>query len=125
MTDTRAELKTQMARYIVADNALQTANSVALDLRRDKKLIEAQMSDLLQNAEFANINALQNEAGDAIKIQRPGGWNKGWSLSKRELETYLDDYFARTSAPDAKECLGFIVESNKKTASEFSFTRTN
>lgn len=125
MTDVRAELKTQMAKYIVVDNALQEVNARANELRKERKSAEEFLAILLQYPEVENIGTLKNEAGDVIKVQRPGTWNKGWTLSKKELESMLKTYFESSVQPNAQECFDFIVEENKKTmvAKDFSFSR--
>jgi len=125
MTDVRAELKTQMAKYIVVDNALQQVNAKAQELRKEKKSTEEFLAILLQYPEIQTINTLKNDAGDTIKVQRPGTWNKGWTLSKKELESMLNTYFDKDDEPNAQECFNFIVEENKKSmvSSDFSFSR--
>ena len=125
MTDVRAELKAQMTKYILVDNALQEANARSLELRKEKKGTEEFLALLLQYPEVENINTLKNDAGDTIKVQRPGTWNKGWTLSKKELESMLNTYFDSSVQPNARECFDFIVEENKKSmiSSDFSFSR--
>lgn len=125
MTDVRSELKAQMTKYILVDNALREANARSLELRKEKKDTEDFLAILLEYPEVENINTLKNDAGDTIKVQRPGTWNKGWTLSKKELESMLNTYFESSVQPNARECFDFIVEENKKSmvSSDFSFSR--
>ena len=126
MTDVRTQLKFHMAKYIVIDNALHQANVRAQELRKERKVAEDEMCQILQSSDLENINTLKNDEGCTLKIQRPGSWNKGWTLSKKELDGYLASYFMTTTNPTAKGCFDFIVEENKKTlvSTEFSISRT-
>ena len=127
MTDLRSDLKNQMAKYIAVDNALQVANARSFELRKEKKSAEESLAVLLQYPGVENINTLKNEAGDTIKVHRPGTWNKGWTLSKKDLESMLNTYFDSRVQPNAQECFDFIVGENKKSmvSSDFSFSRAS
>lgn len=122
------KLKSYINTYRKLDDELKDINAKALDIRREKKTIEADMSLVLSQPEFQQYDKLESkEDSSIIKIQRPGGWTKGWTLSKSELMEGLDLYFSKNeNRASAEGCYAFIVERQKPkmVATEFSFDRT-
>lgn len=85
------------------------------------------MSTILQNQEFHTFNEVHlSDDGSIIKIQRPNQWSKTWTFSKKDLQTYLKEYFDASKSPTPNECYKYIVDKKSKTlvASEFAFTYT-
>ena len=118
-------LKSYLQSYRTLDDEIQELNKKVHSLRTERKDVELKMADILKNPELQQIEKLNLvEDGSVVKIQRPG-WNKAWSISKKELKILLDSYFHTTNSPDPDECFGFIVESmnDKLISTEFSFTR--
>lgn len=112
--------------YRTLDDRLKELNKQTYKLREDKKFIESEMSDILKRTHFQGISKLEiQDDGSFIKISRPETWNKPWSLSARELQTRLQEYFKQTTTPGAEECFKFIVENKKKdlVSKEFAFKR--
>ena len=80
---------------------------------------------ILQSPELSHIEKIQlSEDNSVVKIQRPG-WNKPWSISKKELKAMLEAYFNSTSTCSSDDCFDFIVNSSKErlVSTEFNFTR--
>lgn len=121
-----ASLKTHIQSYRDVDAKLQNLNKEVHTLRKEKNEIESGMVSLLQNPEFESINMLQlKEDGSTIQIQRPNTWSKAWTLSKKDLHTYLHEYFQKTPSPKPDECFEYITQEKTKTlvSNEFSFAR--
>jgi hypothetical protein len=107
------------------DDKLKPLNKQVQKLREEKKLAEEEMSEILKRSVFASLDNL-DLPDSVVKIQRPGTWNKPFTVSKRDLEALIHEYFrGNGSRAEADACFNFIVESRKKdlVAKEFSFTR--
>lgn len=121
-------LKSHLHAYRKLDDELKTMNAKAQDVRREKKTVEQELSVILANPAFQQYDKLEiKEDGSTIKIQRPGTWTKGWTMSKSELMDGLDAYFSRyENSASAEGCYAFLVERQKPklVANEFAFDRT-
>ena len=107
------------------DDKLKELNKQVQKLRESKKLAEEEMSDILKRSVFATLDNL-DLPDSVVKIQRPDTWSKPWSLSKRDLDTLLGEYFRGIGTKkEAASCFEFIVERRKRdlVSKEFSFTR--
>jgi hypothetical protein len=105
---------------------LAEINKRVQKLREIKKLAEEEMSDILKRSVFASLDDLKLSDSSTVKIQRPGTYSKPWSLSKRDLEGLIAEYFRGVGAKsEASSCFEFIVERRKRdlVAKDFSFTR--
>lgn len=112
--------------YRSLDEKLKDLNKQVYELRENKKFIENEMSDILSRSHFQGFSKLEiQDDGSYIKIQRPGSWNKPWTMSVRDLQVKINDYFKQTSLPTADDCFRFIVENKRKelVSKEFAFTR--
>ena len=127
MEATLQSLKTFLQSYRALDEDLKKINAKAQELRRERKDVEVEMSAILSKPEFDQYNKLEiKEDGSLIKIQRPGTWTKGWSMSKNELMDGLNLYFEKhENTANAEECFEFLVERQKPkmVANEFAFER--
>lgn len=118
-------LKGHLRSYSKIDDDLQNLNKQVYDLRAERRNVETQLASILSSPEFAQIDKIQlSEDNSVVKIQRPG-WNKPWSISKKDLSQSLSFYFASTTTPTADGCYAFILESQKDklSSTEFNFTR--
>jgi phage pi2 protein 07 len=122
------DLRRSMRRYRELDDAIRDLNKQVTPLRQERKVAEIELGDILRNPQFQAYNVLKVEDdGSTIKVQRPNTWYKGWSLSKRDLQNYLDHYFENAgSQANREDCFAFIVEQQKREAiaEEFKLTRT-
>lgn len=120
-----ARLKSRLESYRDVDNQIHALNSEIHTLRNDRKVLEVEMADILRDQQFHTFNEVRlSDDGSVIKIQRPNQWSKAWTLSKKDLHTYLKEYFDSTRTPNADECYATIVEKKTKVlvATEFAFT---
>ena len=127
MDATLMTLKSHLQSYRKLDEDLKELNAKSLEVRRERKQIESEMSIILQKPEFQQYDKLEiKEDGSLIRIQRPGTWTKGWSMSKHELMDALNLYFKVDKDANAEDCYDFLVEHQKPKmiSNEFAFERT-
>jgi phage pi2 protein 07 len=121
------DLRRVMRNYRQLDDAIRELNNQVTPLRRERKIVEIELGDILRTPQFQAYNVLKVEDdGSTIKVYRPNTWWKPWSLSKRELETYLRDYFEKAgSNANREDCFNFIVDQQKhaSVADDFKMTR--
>lgn len=125
MEQAMQELKTSVRRFRDLDDQIRPINKQLYDLREKRKIAELEVVDYLKSPTFAQHTVMQLEDGSRIKIQRPQTWSKGWSLSKKDLSSYLVNYFASARNPNAEECFKYIVQQEKSisVSNEFKLTR--
>lgn len=127
MEELKNELKSCLKKYRDADDQLRQVNKLASELRERRKIVEFEMADILKQPQMAQVGVLKLENDNSmIKIQRPGTYNKSWSLSKRDLQNYLDHYFENAGqSPASRSCFDFILQQQKNDSIEtdFKFTR--
>lgn len=116
------ELKACVRRYRDIDNQIREINKNVNILRERRKITELEIADYLKIAKFSQHNILALEDGSRIKVQRPSQWSKPWSLSKKDLFEYLQEYFHSENKGD---CFEFIVKRQKENSvsNEFKLTR--
>lgn len=120
------DLKRCVKQFRDLDNEIRELNKVVYSKREDRKIVEMEMSDLIKLPQFEAVDKLKiDDDGSSIRIQRPGNYNKPWSLSKKELETHVTAYFQNTMTPSAEGCIRYITEERRKAlvGKEFDFTR--
>ena len=121
-----SNLKRCVKEYRELDNEIRELNKEVYAKRTDRKVIEMEMAEIVALPQFNGIDKLKfDDDGSMIKIGRPGTYNKPWSLSKKELETFLNTYFAMFANPTAAGCIKYIIEERQKAlvGKEFDFTR--
>jgi hypothetical protein len=127
MEELKNELKNCLKKYRDADDQLRQVNKLASELRERRKIVEFEMADILRQPQMSQVGVLKLENDNSmIKIQRPGTYNKPWSLSKRDLQNYLDHYFENAGhSATPKGCFDFILQQQKNDSVEtdFKFTR--
>jgi len=132
--DTLQTLKSYVQTFRKLDDDLKQSNEKANELRREKKEIEDKMSEILAMPAYKDLVKLElSDDGSSVRINRPQEWKKGWSMSKKELQEGLNDYFMLIRnmnhepgwQPNAEECFGVLVDKQEKKmiATEFAFDR--
>jgi phage pi2 protein 07 len=120
-----ASLKQNLYVYRDLETRLSDIGKNVADLREQKREVEKSMASILAHPEFNDFKKLElKDDGTYVNIHRPGEWNKGWSLGKKELEECLVEYFTKHSlSPNAKECHEFICnkQKDKGVGKEFAF----
>lgn len=127
MESLKIELKNCLKQYRDIDNSVREVNKLVSELREKRKIVEFEMADILKHPEMSQVGALRLENDNSvIKIQRPGTYTKAWSMSKKDLQNYIDHYFENSGQQsNRKDCFEFIVQHQKADAVEtdFKFTR--
>ncbi len=127
MEQLKNELKNCLNQYRNLDDQLRQLNKLTYDLREKRKIVELEMSDILKAPQMSQVGVLKLENDNSsIKIQRPGTYYKPWSLSKKDLQNYIDHYFENAGQyANRKDCFDFIVQQQKQNSveSDFKFTR--
>ena len=119
------ELKECLKRYQRIDNSLREVNAAVYQLREERRCIEDEMAQIVMLPEFTAIEKLKLEDdGSTIQIVKPGA-TKAWGLSKKDLQTHLQAYFANVKNPNSEGCLEYIMveQSKKLVTTEYSFNR--
>lgn len=122
------DLRRSMRTFRELDDAVRGLNKQATTLREQRKVAEVELGNILKTPEFQAYNVLKVEDdGSTIRIQRPNTWYKPWSLSKRDLQNYIEHYF-ENAGPTAnrEDCFTFIIEQQKQEsiAEEIKIVRT-
>lgn len=126
MSEVINDLKRCVKQYRDIDNEIRELNKEVYSKREDRKVVEMELADLVKLPQFNGIDKLKiDDDGSTIKIARPGTYNKGWSLSKKELESLLKAYFVPGQRADAESCFNFIVAERQSAlvGKDFDFSR--
>ena len=123
METAKAELKNCLKQYRDIDNQVRELNKSVHELREQRKIVEFEMADILKSPHLSQVGVLRLEDDNSmIKIQRPGTYSKPWSLSKRDLQNYIEHYFQNANqGANAKDCIDFIVQQQKRDSVETDF----
>lgn len=85
-------LKPILSRYIDVNKQLTDINAQAKELREHRQEIEMDLAAAYNESRIkeplpAKIDL--NKSKMMFVVKQPGEWKKGWTLSKKQLETYL------------------------------------
>ena len=91
MFATMDNLKPIVSRYLEVNKKLSEINARAKDLREQRQSVELDLA-----AAYAHTRELPNKielksSQMVLTVKAPGESKKGWTLSKKQLETYLND----------------------------------
>ncbi len=112
-------LKPVIAKYLEITKRLNEINARAGELRDERRTVELDLA-----AAYASTSNLPEKIGlnssqMMFSVKKPGGWKKGWTLSKKQLEEYLLEIL-----PDrGEEVMREIVRRHeeKLVATDYSF----
>jgi len=115
------ELKTCIRKYTEVDDKIRQKNAEVHEMRLVRTTIESELTQIIKKPEFATVEKINLPDG-YIRIAKES--TKPWSLSKKELQSYLQTYF-QLKIPNCEDCFKYIVDShsNKQASSEISITR--
>jgi hypothetical protein len=126
MSEVVNDLKRCIKQYREVDDDIRIMNKMLWEKRETRKIVELELIDIVKLPQFSSYEKLKIEDdGSTIKIQKPNTYSKPWSLSKKELQNVLVDYFSKNQNPNATDCFKHICELRKidLIAADFSFTR--
>uniref|UniRef100_A0A6C0JYE4 Uncharacterized protein n=1 Tax=viral metagenome TaxID=1070528 RepID=A0A6C0JYE4_9ZZZZ len=119
-------LKNCVKQYRDIDNVIRELNKEVYSKRDERKTIEKQLAEFMKLPQLQGIDTLKiDEDGSSIRIHRPETYAKPWSLSKKDLESLVLQYFQDNSDPDPTDLIEFICKSRASAlvAREYDFTR--
>jgi len=115
-------LKSILSRYLDVGKRLNDVNAQAKELRENRQSVEldlaAAYNEALTHEPLPNKIDL-HKSKMVFMVKKPGEWKKGWTLSKKQLESYLKEI-----SPDHGETLmKEIIHRHEKTlvAEDYAF----
>jgi phage pi2 protein 07 len=127
MAEPLQTLKRCIREYKEVDDQIRDINKTVQEMREKRRKVEAEMAEIVKLPQFNQIEKLKIEDdGSLISIQRPNMWSKAWTLSKKDLVDFVNQYFMTTRSPNPSDCVQFVVEKKKTSlvANEYAFNRT-
>lgn len=106
-----ANLRTAVMRYKTIDDQIRELNSRVYPLREQRKITELEIVDIIRQPAFATYEKLDiREDGSSIRIRKPQTWSAPWSLSKRKMQTLLEQYWSdQNTIKSFTSCYRFMV----------------
>ena len=87
-------LKPILSRYVDISKRLNEVNAQAKDLRENRQEIEMDLAAAYNEARIKEPLPDKidlNKSKMMFMVKKPGEWKKGWTLSKKQLESYLKE----------------------------------
>lgn len=86
------QLKPTIARYLQIVTQLDATNARASELRDERRSVELDLAAVYHQTKNELPNKIELTNSHMIfHMKKPGEWKKGWNLTKRQLEMYLDE----------------------------------
>ena len=83
-------LKSLLTRYVDVGKRLNDANQHISELRDHRRTMELDLAALYASSPEQLPETIELKSSEMMfKVKKPNEWKKGWSLSKKELKTYL------------------------------------
>jgi hypothetical protein len=119
------QFKACVRRYLDADNLCKAANKNVRELGESRRIVEVEMVEMINgSSDLSKLNKVELADNSYIKIDKPG-WNKSWSLSKKDLREHLDSFFSTNRNIGAESIYDFVVteQSKKLVSTDFAINR--
>jgi hypothetical protein len=85
-------LKPVLSAYADVTRRLNEVNVAANGLRDERRTIELDLTALYATTRESLPDKINlASSGMIFAVKRPNQWKKGWSMSKKELKSYLDE----------------------------------
>lgn len=115
-------LKPILSRYLEVTKDLTEINAQAKELRENRQSLELDLAAAYNEAQFKEPLPDKidlHKSRMMFTVKKPGEWKKGWTLSKKQLESYLKDILPEHGEDVMKE----IIKRHEKTlvAEDYSF----
>jgi hypothetical protein len=100
-------LKPILSTYAGIQRQINDINVRANELRDERRTVELDLAALYASSREELPDKINlATSGMTFSVKRPNQWKKGWSLSKKELKSYLDELVPQR----AEEILAEIVK---------------
>ena len=109
-------LKPVLSKYIQTTKRLSEMNADIAEVRDLKRTLELDLAAVYATHTLPDRIELK-ESKMTFAVKRPNQWKKGWTLSKKTLETYLRDILGEKGQEVMKE----IVRRHEPTLTEDDF----
>jgi len=94
------QLKKTLSRYADVSKRLNEVNANATKLRDERRTVELDLTALYASEKDLPTNIELKTSGLVFNVKQPNQWKKGWTLSKKELKSYLDDLLPKEPAEE-------------------------
>jgi len=84
-------LKPVLAEYVRVAKNLKEINAAAGELRDEKNSLELDLAALYNESRDLPDKIALSSSEAMFVVKRPNQWKKGWTLSKKTLESYLKE----------------------------------
>jgi hypothetical protein len=86
------QLKPILSAYATVQRQINDINTQVNTLRDERRTIELDLAALYGTSREELPDKINlATSGMTFAVKRPNQWKKGWSLSKKELKSYLDE----------------------------------
>ena len=84
-------LKPVLAEYVKVSKNLKEINAAAGELREEKNSLELDLAAVYNESNGLPDKIALSSSDAMFVVKRPHQWKKGWTLSKKTLESYLKE----------------------------------
>jgi len=92
------QLKPILTRYADVTKKLNEVNTIANNLRDQRRTVELDLTALYDTVNEPLPDKIElKTSGLVFSVKRPNQWKKGWTMSKKELKSYLDELVPKDS----------------------------
>lgn len=86
------DLKPVLTRYVELSKKLNDVNQRASQLRDEKRTLELDLAAVYGTTKQELPDKIDlTQSNMVFTVKRPNQWKKGWTLSKKDLEKYLNE----------------------------------
>jgi hypothetical protein len=83
-------LKSILSKYVDIGKRINQANEHLSELRDHRRSAELDLAALYAESREPLPDTIELKSSEMMfKVKKPNEWKKGWTLSKKELKTYL------------------------------------
>ena len=110
------DLKPVLSKYIQTTKRLSEMNAEIAEVRDTKRTLELDLAAVYATYVLPDKIELK-ESKMTFAVKRPNQWKRGWTLSKKTLDTYLRDILGERGQEVMKE----IIRRHEPTLTEDDF----
>jgi hypothetical protein len=116
------DIKPTMSKYVAINKKLADLNKEIADLRDERRTLEVALTNVYSHNDMP-VKIELKESRMMFSVKKPGEWKKGWTMSKKDLETYLDEILPEHGQDVMVEILR--KHEPKLVSTEYSFDLTS
>lgn len=112
-------LATPLRRYVDISKRLAELNAKTRELREERQSVELDLAAVYNEQREIPQKIALNQSKMLFLVKKPGEWKKGWTLSKKQLEEYLNDILPEHGEDVLREII--LRHDRKMTATDYAF----